>query len=79
VVCPPFFPRLLLNPNEDDHKQLTNLIRGSSKSAIQIFAAENDEEKKQEANVRLTEGMEQVTKLSQEILKREWERVKRAE
>ncbi|HUT54677.1 MAG TPA: hypothetical protein VM658_14900 [bacterium] len=59
---------LLINPREKDHIQLTKLIR----SAIEeIF-----KEKAEKDSKRLIEIRDSIISLSQDILKREWERVK---
>jgi ABC-type multidrug transport system fused ATPase/permease subunit len=59
---------LLLNPNEGDHKELSGKIRG----AIERIFEEKDSDEPHV--VKLTD---EVMNLSQGILKREWERVKR--
>lgn len=73
--------KLLLNPSEEDHRKLLATVAGARKAAIEIFAAgqNNDEKAKDEAHDRLKASLADVTKLAQPILKREWERVKKAE
>jgi hypothetical protein len=59
--------RLLINPAESDHRQLYETIR----VALERLKAEDTRDADSEADV------EHITRLSQSILKREWERVKR--
>lgn len=61
---------LLLNPNEGDHKELSGKIR---KAIEKIF---EEKESDEPHVVKLTN---EVMNLSQGILKREWERVKRGD
>ena len=63
---------LLLNPTEEDHKQLEDLL---SKSIQQIA----EEVKKGKVGEGFFDLRDQITVISQKILKREWERVKSIE
>ena len=71
--------KLLVNPNEDDHKSLIVEFEKARVSAIRIFAADNDKGKKDSAHEELKDALKNITSKSQTILKREWERVKTAE
>lgn len=71
--------KLLLNPKEEDHKNLIASIIRSRKSSIAIFAAGDNIDKKQLAHDNLKDALDNVTKSAQPILKREWERVKIAD
>ena len=61
--------RLLLNPTEADHQQLTRAIE----NAITRIQAEGSDDEGMNADI------ETITCLGQSILKREWQRVKRGE
>ena len=58
--------RLLLNPNEGDHQHLYEAINTAIKR-LQAEASPDDETER---------DIENITKLAQTILKREWQRVK---
>ena len=58
--------RLLINPNEGDHNELYRTID----AALKRIQAEESSDAEMEADV------EAITRLSQAILKREWQRVK---
>ena len=62
---------LLINPKEDDHRQLVMLVD----KAFSITTVLQDTE----ARIRSTELHHEITTLSQAVLKREWERVKAGE
>jgi hypothetical protein len=59
--------RLLINPHEDDHQELYRTID----SGLKRLQANDARDAETEADI------ERITALSQAILKREWERVKR--
>ena len=61
--------RLLINPNESDHRALQDALDAAQKriQAPQSELAESDAD------------IERIAKLAQAILKREWERVKRGD
>jgi hypothetical protein len=61
--------RLLINPNERDHQALYRSIEQALEHARSEQAAEAE----------MTADIEAITALSQQILKREWERVKRGD
>ena len=59
--------RLLINPTESDHRELYQSIE----TAFKRLQSEDSTDAETEADI------ESITRLSQAILKREWERVKR--
>lgn len=59
--------KLLINPNEDDHKQLVNRIKEMTVHLYKMGV---------EAEIIFWERHHEVIEISQAILKREWERVK---
>jgi hypothetical protein len=59
--------RLLLNPTEPDHQRLDQAID----AALKRLQAEASTDVETEADIQ------NITKLAQSILKREWQRVKR--
>ncbi|HOI29912.1 MAG TPA: hypothetical protein PLZ15_09170 [Melioribacteraceae bacterium] len=63
---------LLLNPQEDDHRQLDTFLDQGIKYLSAIS-------KKEEPNRQFSEIKSDIITLSQTILKREWERVKKVE
>lgn len=64
----------MLNPKEEDHKRLTNLL-GDLLLTMGGRAAAGDKRDAQRARTLV----EELVPLSQSILKREWMRVKRVE
>ncbi len=63
---------LLLNPTEEDHKQLDQLL---TKAMVQVA----QESQKTQVSKEFIDIHDEITRLSQRILKREWERVKTLE
>jgi hypothetical protein len=66
--------KLLLNPNETDHRALVELI-----DAVRTASGATMEKYDQSKEAVLRELVRRLGVLSQTILKREWERVKNAE
>jgi hypothetical protein len=62
--------RLRLNPKETDHIQLMNLLDAAVTAAV-----EGEQENQKQAR----SISEKIVMLSQEVLKREWKRVKEGE
>jgi len=62
--------RLMLNPNEQDHQRLNEMLGELMKSMRSL---------KEKDTVKGAQLMRDFVPLSQTILKREWERVKRVE
>lgn len=58
--------RLMLNPNEDDHTKLTEIVK---EIAEETHHGVGD-------FIKFGEKVDRATRLSQQILKKEWERVK---
>jgi len=71
--------RLLINPKETDHQKLVELMHESRKAIVEIYRAE----KKSGSSIYEQDLMKtiltELIQIAQRILKREWERVKRAE
>ncbi len=64
--------RLLINPLEADHQQLYSTID----SAFKRLQLEDTKDAEAEAEAEAEADIETITRLSQAILKHEWERVK---
>lgn len=71
--------RLLLNPNEDDHKSLFKLIEEAKIIAFHKFGNKSNAEETVQLRSDLIEKLERMSAISQKVLKREWIRVKNAE
>ena len=66
--------RLLINPREEDHSRLVELLHKA------LFAASSPKrhgETDEQAAMVLRDHVGAIVELSQSILKREWERIKR--
>jgi hypothetical protein len=66
--------RLLINPEEDDHAKLVELLRKESDDLMKSLESARDQYDKQQAY-----GDDEIISLAQSILKREWERVKQGD
>jgi len=70
---------LLLNPNEEDHENLLHVATEARKAVIAILAFKEKPEQRDEQHQQLKKSLSELTSVAQPILKKEWERVKRAE
>jgi len=61
---------LLVNPNEADHQRLTALIETATKAVLSIKAADDA------TASGFGDTQRQIIQVTQQVLKREWERVK---
>lgn len=68
--------KLRLNPKEDQHIKLVEQF-GALAAASKIPASDETVEQREAAQRRFLQEREKIIQLLQEILKREWERVKR--
>lgn len=66
--------RLLINPKEADHAKLVELLRKESDDLMESLDTKPEPYDKKKAF-----GDDEIISLSQSILKREWERVKRGD
>lgn len=64
---------LLINPNEADHAKLSQLVNGIA-SSLKLAKVEDSS-----LDTSLDQKQSELVSLSQKILKREWERVKKSE
>lgn len=62
--------KLLINPKEDDHQELVNLVNSAGKGVIESISSKKASAKEFE------DSAEGIVSHAQVVLKREWERVK---
>ncbi len=65
--------RLLINPNEPDHRELVELVKAATTLADEEFAGVTSSE----VVDRLADARNKIVAKAQSVLKREWERVKK--
>lgn len=74
--------KLLLNPNERDHKKLIELVtkcRLALADDIKKLTPSDDDSPEKSVSESQGELISVLVPLAQSVLKREWERVKKAE
>ncbi len=69
--------KLFLNASEDDHKKLIELVVDARTATIKRLDQAKDSEQATSFLDKMKSSLDELTDVSQRVLKREWERVKK--